>query len=508
MRTELTFLLNGARVDVGSIHPTTTLLAWLRRAQRLQGTKEGCGEGDCGACTVVVGERRNGAVHYRPLNACIAFLPLLDGVAIRTVEGLTGPDGTLHPVQSALIACHGSQCGFCTPGFVMALAAVYLNVTGGHRAKPNRTEINDLLSGNLCRCTGYGPIIDAAERMFDVERPAWDVLRAQAEANQLATFPTEGAMVELPSVMIAPNGSTAPPGASVCAWLPSTLDELTAIAEAYPEATVVSGATDVGLWVTKQHRNISQIIVTRRVQGFDDIRHVSVDGTKLLRISAGATYAGAAAELGAWSPNLGELIRRIGGPQVRASGTIGGNIANGSPIGDMAPALMALGATVHLRLGARARSLSLDAFFIDYGKQDRQPGEIVIAVDVPEPSTHARIYKVSKRFDDDISAVCGAFNLTIDRGIVTAVRLAFGGMDKTPKRALLTEQALLNRPFDRSTVAAAQQAMLQDFTPRTDMRATADYRTMVAQNLLDRLLIEWQAPDEKCALVGPRAFVA
>ncbi len=445
----VTFLLNGGEVEVET-HPTQTLLDWLREARHLTGTKEGCNEGDCGACSVMVTDE-NGA---RTLNACILFMPQLQGKAVRTVEGLTAPDGTLHPVQQSMIDNHGSQCGFCTPGFVMSMATGHLN---------GRTDHDDVLAGNLCRCTGYAPIIRAAKASQTAAVP--DHMR---DASLLDTVPALhlGNTTQIPA--------------------PETSDELAEWYAANPDATLIAGATDVGLWVTKDFRdrtgkmpNVAFLNRCKDLQNIDDL-----DDT--LRIGAGVTMTDVLAAVRTLHPSYAEMIRRYGSEQVRNAATIGGNIANGSPIGDNPPALIALDATLHLRHRDTRREIPIEDFFIDYGKQDRQPGEFVEAVTIPKSAPALRCYKLSKRFDQDISAVCGCFNLTVTDGTITDARIAFGGMAGTPKRAALTEAALVKRPWSFETIDAAAATLREDFQPMSDMRASAAYRMDVAMGHLRR----------------------
>jgi xanthine dehydrogenase small subunit len=481
MSDQLTFILNGVREDVTDAAPTMTLLNYLRRTKRLTGTKEGCAEGDCGACTVAVGELTGNTIRYRPLNACIQFLPMLHGKSIVTVEGLKGPGGELHPSQKAIVDCHGSQCGFCTPGFVMQLYTLSSN-----ERPASKYQINNALAGNLCRCTGYGPLIDAAEVATRSERPDWDRQRIAREQEQLAAI--------APCSTIAKDGQRS--------YQPSTLDELASLFEQHPDAVIVAGATDVGLWVTKQLR---QLPVTIHICQIAQLRAVRIHDDKLW-IGAAATYAEAEQTIIDCFPDFGELIRRIGGVQVRSAGTIGGNVANGSPVGDTPPALIALGAEVVLRKGKLQRRMPLEQFFIAYGEQDRVPGEFVEGVEVPllkEPDQF-RCYKVSKRFDQDISALCGCFNIQLDDGVVAEARIAFGGMAGTPLRALAVEDRLLGEPWALATIENAMSAFEQDFVPISDMRASADYRMLTAKNLLRKYYAETQQPLSETRLVGPQ----
>jgi len=446
---DVTFLLNGESVTLPGPSPTGPLLDWLRGTRGLTGTKEGCNEGDCGACTVMVRDA-DGA---KALNACILFLPQLQGKAVTTVEGLAAPDGALHPVQQAMIDHHGAQCGFCTPGFVMSMATAHLNGDTAH---------DDALAGNLCRCTGYAPIVRAAEAAATAPVPA-----------RLSAPPV------LPEPAPAADGPALPAA-------PDTADDLAELYAAHPDATLIAGATDVGLWVTKQFRELKDVIFLNRCTDLQQI----VETKAGLRIGAGVTMGRLREALCDRHPSYAEMIRRYGSAQVRAAATLGGNIANGSPIGDNAPALIALGATLHLRFRTTRREMPLEAFFRGYGDQDRYPGEFVEAVTIPPQADRLRVYKLSKRFDQDISAVCGAFNIRVEDGRVTAARIAFGGMAGIPKRASLVEAAILGKPWGDETLVAAWDLWSEDFTPMDDMRASAEYRLNAARNMLSRYLLE------------------
>jgi xanthine dehydrogenase small subunit len=461
------FVLDGMVRTVGNFDPTLTVLDYLREIDRRRGTKEGCAEGDCGACTVALGELVDGAVRHRAVNACILFLGAIDGKELVTVESLAAPEASAHPVQQALVACHGSQCGFCTPGFVMSLYALWRRGD-----TPTRPEIEETLAGNLCRCTGYRPIVAAAEQACAgtgrVEsRPA--ATAAQLQAIQ----PTETLAIERDGRrFLAPAG----------------LDALADLALAHPEATLLAGGTDVGLWVTKQHRRLETVIYLGRVAGLTDIA-VGADG---IEIGAGVPYTDAMPVLAKHHPEIDGLLRRLGSIQIRNAGTIGGNIANGSPIGDSMPALIALGASLVLRRGAVERALPLEDYFLAYRQTALAPGEFVLRILVPPAAadTRFRTYKISKRFDQDISAVCGGFAVTIRDGRVADIRLAFGGMAGIPARARQCERALIGRPWTEASILAAVPALAQDFAPLSDMRASADYRSRVAANLVRKFQIE------------------
>lgn len=437
----LKFLLNGETVEA-EVGATETLLDFLRERRGLTGTKEGCNEGDCGACSVIVTGKDGMA---RAMNACILLMPQLSGRAVRTVEGISGPDGALHPVQQAMIEHHGSQCGFCTPGFITTMAAAHKN---------GATDHEDQLAGNLCRCTGYAPIIRAAEAAEDAPVPSW---MDEAVADAKPPYPM-------------PEGS----------------DGLAAWYAAHPDGTLVGGATDVGLWVTKQLRDLDDLCFTGRCGDLQEIEE-SDDG---LRIGAACTITQMLEAMRDRHPSFAEMLRRYGSVQVRNAATIGGNIANGSPIGDGPPALIALGAILHLRHRDIRREMPLEDFYLAYGKQDRHPGEFVEFVTIPPQQDRLKCYKLSKRFDQDISAVCGCFNLGIGGDRVAQARIAFGGMAGTPKRALAVEQALIGKAWTEDTIEAALPAFAQDYQPLSDMRASADYRLQAAQNMLRRAYVD------------------
>lgn len=448
---EISFLLNGETRRVSLTRPTLSVLDWLR-AEGFAGTKEGCNEGDCGACTVMLSDETGS----RAVNACILMLPQIAGKALRTVEGIAAPDGTLHPVQRAMVEKHGSQCGFCTPGFIVSMAVGHLNARHDH---------DDILAGNLCRCTGYAPIIRAAEAVEAEPVPDWMKTDAAFQSAEISS----GA-----------RGQTAP------AFLPESSDELASWYLAHPQAVLVAGATDVALWVTKQLRDLDEVAFLSQCKDLQAI----VETPAGFVVGAGVTIAA----LRAWAegphPALAALLRRFASEQVRQAATIGGNIANGSPIGDGPPALIAMGASLTLRRGDTRRTMPLEDFFLDYRKQDRQPGEFVESVTLPTSAPDLACYKLSKRFDQDISAVCGCFNITLSGSKIEHARVAFGGMAGVPKRASTFEAALIGQDFTEETIAAALPAMAQDFAPLSDMRASASYRLQAAQAMALRYLRE------------------
>lgn len=469
-RHRIRFFLNGEAIEVAGCSPTLTLLQYLREERRLTGTKEGCAEGDCGACTVVAVEAVDGRLRYRAVNACILFLPMLDGKEVITVEALSGADGALHPVQQAMVEQHGSQCGFCTPGFVMSLFAMY------HTPGPvTRRQIDVNLAGNLCRCTGYAPIVRAAEASLTGADDPFTVQEPERLARLKALNTATPLEIE----------------AGEQRWFaPTTLAGLCRVLKEHPGATLVAGATDVGLWVTKQLKTLDTLVYTRRVP---ELRGLEADtDQQRLLIGAAVSLSDAQAGILAHYPQLEELLCRFGAVQVRNAGTIGGNIANGSPIGDLPPALIALGARLVLASAEGSRELALEDFFIAYGEQDLRPGECLAQVILPLPAEgqHFRTYKLSKRIEQDISAVCGAFCLRLDGNRISEARVAFGGMAETPRRALNCEARLQGAAWNEATLEAAMGALDSDFEPITDMRASAAYRRLAARNLLRRFYLE------------------
>ena len=483
MTDSIRFLLGHEPRELRDIDPTMTVLNYLRLVERRCGTKEGCAEGDCGACTVVLGEAAGGRIRYRAVNACIQFLPTLDGKQLITVEQLRDDDARLHPVQQAMVDAHGSQCGFCTPGFVMSLFALF-----HERTRPDRDEINDALAGNLCRCTGYGPIVTAAENMYDGPRAD------KFTASQAATLAELGRLQNGETTTVSDDSRRF--------FAPTRIDALARLVGEHPTATLLAGGTDVGLWVTKQYRRLDPVIYLGNVV---ELQRINATATHI-DIGTAVTYADLHELIDRHYPDFGELIRRLGSTQIRNAGTMGGNVANGSPIGDSPPPLIALGATLVLRSAAGQRELPLEEYFIAYGKQDRRPGEFVemIRLPLPQPGWQFHCYKISKRFDQDITATLGAFNIKLASGIVEDIRIAFGGMAPTPKRALACEAALRGKPWTRAAITEGQRALRQDFAPITDMRASKEYRGRVAENLLLKFFIETTEADAETRVVGER----
>ncbi|GAA6179330.1 xanthine dehydrogenase small subunit [Shimia sp. NS0008-38b] len=478
-RSEIRFLLNGRDVALTDVGADDTLLDFLRIDQRLTGSKEGCAEGDCGACTVLVGRLTDQGLRYETVNACIRFLASLDGCHVVTIEYLGGPEGRLSPVQQAMVDHHGSQCGFCTPGIVMSLYALWM----AHEW-PTVAQVETALQGNLCRCTGYAPIIRAAQAVTEYGTPSAEHLamerdaiaaRLQALRDDLRVVVNHGDSVAI---------------------LPADVDDLAAVLAAQPEATIVAGSTDVGLWVTKFLKRLSPAVFIGHLDGLKSI-DVSEDAVTM---GAGVTYSEAQDVIAQHYPHLVAYWDRIAGWQVRNMGTVGGNIANGSPIGDTPPVLIALGASITLRKGDERREVSLEDFFIAYGNQDRGAGEFVESIRIPRVTGgfHAA-YKISKRREEDISSVAVGMNVRVENGRVTAARLAFGGLAGVPARAAAAEAALLGQPWSEASLMAAAQKLPEDFQPLTDMRASADYRMTVAQNLFRRFWLEHAGEDVRLA---------
>ena len=491
-RDTIQILLDGEVHTVRRPEPTRSVLTWLREDLGRTGTKEGCAEGDCGACTVVLAESIGGSLQVRPINACIRWLPTLDGKALFTTESLDHPVDGPHPVQRAMVDAHASQCGFCSPGFVMSLFALYKT-----QADPDRAAIDQALAGNLCRCTGYRPIVDAARRMRgDSPEPASDPLRAWAITpcgREAGSAAVQGeSILRERLAAIAPSSDVEIEGDGTHYFAPVSLEELTRCYAAHPDATLLAGGTDVGLWATKHLMALPTVIYLGQVAELATIEETAGG----LRIGAGVTVTDAVPVLLRHYPELSELFLRFASPPIRCSATLVGNIANGSPIGDSMPALIALGARVELRRGENVRDIALEDLYLGYRKRDLAPGEFVAAVCLPKASKGAwlRSWKISKRRDQDISAVCGAFALDVQDGKICSARVAFGGMAAIPSRARGCENALTGRDWSEATVNSAIAALAHDFAPIGDMRASSDYRTTVAGNLLLRLWHESRAP--------------
>ena len=485
MRAEIRFLLGSQELVLRDFPATQTVLRYLREDMGRCGSKEGCAEGDCGACTVVVGELAadGNRIAYQAINACIALLGSLDGKQLITVEDLRGPNGALHPVQQFMVDNHGSQCGFCTPGIVMSLFALQHGAQGA-----DEQQITDALAGNLCRCTGYGPILESGRQA--VATPVCDGFDSPANRKRLQS--------------IAADDPVEVRHGEQHFFAPTDSSQLCGLMAEHPDAVLVAGCTDVGLWVTKQHRDIDTLIYLGNIKTLREMN----EQRGSLQIGAMVTYSQALQCIAGHYPDFAEMIRVLGGLQVRNVGTIGGNIANGSPIGDTPPVLIALGATVCLRSSSGVREIALEDFYIDYGQQDLRRGEFLESVRLPLPKPGWRLccYKVSKRREQDISAVSAAFHVHLSNDgptrQVTEIRVAYGGMAGIPKRAMALEKALLGQAWNSAAVTPLLDALDEDFTPLSDLRASADYRREVARNLVLRCVLE-TGQDAACVRLFP-----
>ena len=474
MTTPIRFLRRGETVTLDNVPPSRTLLEVLREDMCSTGTKEGCGEGDCGACTVVLGEAVDGQLKFKAVNSCIRLAHSVNAMAVWTAEDLTALDGSLHPVQSAMVECHASQCGFCTPGFVMSLFAMYQNHTCKGRAI-SRKLAQEELSGNLCRCTGYRPILDAAQ-MLDA-RPA---LKLDESSLLLKLKLLAPVSIDSEVDLTGDSGYKSP----------LSLASLLKTRSVHPKAQIVAGTTDVGLWVTKQHRQFEQIIDITKVR---ELRRIE-DYPHHIAIGAAVTLNDAFAALTKTRPQLHDFAARFAGLPVRNSGTLGGNVATGSPIGDSMPLLIALGANVVLMSIRGHREMPLEQLYTGYRQNVMAADEVLAWIKVPKPARaeFSRIYKVSKRFDDDISAICLAMSLELDNGIVTRMSMGVGGVAATPVRAIKTEAACAGKLWSKATINHIKAVLRAEFAPISDMRATSAYRTQVLGNLLERFWLETQ----------------
>ncbi len=497
IESSIRFILDGEIVALQNVDPTRSVLQYLREDIYRTGTKEGCAEGDCGACTVVLGELKGGRLQLKAVNACILFLPTLDSKILFTIESLKHySDSQPHPAQQAMVKCHGSQCGFCTPGFVMSMVALYKQI-----AKPTQAEISNSLSGNLCRCTGYRPIIDATKQMYESTSSTGksSVLHQVAgsepdEAEQALI--TQLQSIQRQKMMLLESGARR-------YTAPVTLEQFATEYVKHSDALILAGGTDIGLWVTKQQRVLQRIIYLGHIEALKQIEA----NTSHMEIGAAVTLTDAFTALGDAYPEITDLFRRFASMPIRNSGTLGGNIANGSPIGDSMPVLITLGATVVLRRGDQQRELPMEALYLDYQKTALTPGEFIQTIRVPinQSATQVRSYKIAKRYDQDISAVCAAFCVQLDGDTVAKIRIAYGGMAATPKRASQAEQTLMGQRWDESTVQLAMAALAQDYKPLADMRASANYRMKVAQNTLYRFYLETR-PDKPLSASQVNAF--
>ena len=470
------FVLDGKIVEAQGERRTTTVLDYLREQLHRTGTKEGCAEGDCGACVVMVGELNASGtgVDYVPVNSCIQLLPALDGKSVKTVESLKNADGSLHPVQQEMINCHGSQCGFCTPGIVMSLVnLVQINTN------PKRQEVNDALSGNLCRCTGYTPIVDAALKACEhkaalkIDDSADLPLLKEIKRASTPTMSLEGEIIVQPVVRTRKGNEFVSP---------STLAEVADYLVKHPTTTLLAGSTEIGLQVNKQFSRPDHIMYLGNVK---ELRQVQ-DTPKAWRIGAAVSLAHIETLIADAYPDFAEVLRRFGSPPIRSTATLAGNIANGSPIGDSMPCLMALGATLVLRKGDKTRTVALDQFYTGQKQNVLQAGEFIEAIELPKPVAGQvfRAHKVSKRFEQDISATCAAITYSLKDGKLTGVKLAYNGVAPSPCRAPKLEAVLEGKAPSEVSEAALDKAIADSFVARDGLRATWAYRSLVARNLV------------------------
>ncbi len=483
MRNTIRFLVNDEPRELRSIDTNLTVLQYLRCVEKYCGTKEGCAEGDCGACTVVLGEIRQGKMSYRAINACIYFVSMLDGKQLITVEGLAGDSGQLHPVQKSMVECHGSQCGYCTPGFVMSMFAYYKQ-----QAEADKSSLENALVGNLCRCTGYRPILEAGEKMFSEPGCGrFDDRHEYRILQKLKEIQSDG------SLHIEESGQHF--------FAPTSLSELLELKAKYPEAHLLAGGTDLGLLVTKLNRRLSVLISLEKVSELHALKILESE----VVLGASVTYAEAEPLLKEEFPGFYEVVLRLGSVQIRNLGTVGGNLVNASPIGDSAPSLMVLGARVRLVSARGERILALEDFFQDYRKTALEKDEVLAEILIPrmkkDSVNHLRVYKISKRFDQDISTLCGAFWIQISNHRVEKIRIAFGGMAATPKRAYQTEKFLQGVEWNEKTVHLAMEVLRGEFSPLSDFRGSAEYRQMVSGNLLQKFYLETNGADTRLGVL-------
>ena len=461
----ISFIHNNRIVKIKNPNPNETLLNYIRTSLKKTGTKEGCAEGGCGACTVVVGELKGHEISYSAINSCITFLPTLQGKQLILVEDLISKDGSLHPVQQAMVDYHGSQCGFCTPGFVMALFSMYKKYS-----EFNEEVIKDSISGNLCRCTGYQPIINAAKSLKN--KNDYFSANKQNTVNLLKKISNK-------SIAIYTNNKKY--------FAPKSIQELKKIIKKNSDAVFLSGGTDLSLSVTKERKSINSIIYMNSVRDLSYIKN----NNQYIEVGASTPLIDLEDYIKKYYPDFTKILKRYGSPQIRNVGTVAGNIATASPIGDCLPLLLSLNAQVVLQDTKKTKILNLDNYFISYRKTQLKKGQFIQAVRIPLFKNNIfKAYKISKRFDDDISSVCAAFNLEIVKNKVKSIRIAYGGMAAVPKRAISCEKVFLNSFFTEDILSKGKEALKKDFKPISDMRASGLYRMEVAKNLLEKCFVE------------------
>jgi len=475
-------LLNKTAIEIVDPAADITLLQWLRESQHLTATKEGCAVGDCGACTVIVGELEHGEAVYRSVNACIALLASLDGCHVITLDVLQ--DSNLHPVQRAMVECHSSQCGFCSPGFVMSLVVWWLNTPANQLTTPeafaqHRHGVELALSGNLCRCTGYLPILLAADRLAPMDRTMDPLF------NQMGGY--DHCLAHLKS--IASQSQSHDRDARAQAYMaPSSLEELALAYEAFPQTRLVAGSTDLALGITHGLQSIERLI---DVTGVKELQSIEQRDHHIY-IGAGVRLSEVEAFCQALLPAMSDLLGRFASRQVRNRATLVGNIANSSPIADIPPLLLVMGAKLILQCGLNQRTIPLSEFNLGYKKTALKSGEFIHSVILPLPlsSQQVSVEKVSKRAEDDISATCVAMSITLTHGAITQINIACGGMAAIPKMANETQSQLLGQALTQELVAQVPLWLARDYQPIDDMRASAAYRQQVTANLIQGFLTE------------------
>jgi len=469
--SSIQFLLNNELITLENVDPNLMVSQYLREFRFSIGTKEGCASGDCGACTTVIAElsdTKPSELLYKSINSCITFLGSLHGKQLITVEHLK-QDAELHPVQQAMVDNHASQCGFCTPGFVMSAFALHKE-----SPKPDRQEVVEALAGNLCRCTGYRSIIDAAIQSIDVEE------QDCFEQSYSQTVEKLTELKKLSGIELEDSGNHY--------FAPKNITELFEKLLAKPASILVAGGTDLALSVTQNLASIEQLVYLGDVA---ELNQINENKSEII-IGSAVPYSSFTPLLEKAYPELAEMIERIGSKQIRNTGTLGGNIGNASPIGDMPPALIALGAELTLQRGDQQRKILVEDYFVGYKKTVLIESEFIREIFIPKAKNNQllKVYKISKRFDDDISAVLAAFWIELEDDKVKSIRIAFGGMAEIPKRAKNCEDALLSQTLNQENIRLAQQALTKDFTPMSDVRASSDYRMKVAQNLIQKCYLE------------------
>jgi len=461
------FVYGNQIIQLHNPDPNETILNYVRTKLKKTGTKEGCAEGGCGACTIVLGELKKRKIIYKAINACIAFVPILNGKQLILVEDLVSIDGSLHPVQNAMVKYHGSQCGFCTPGFVMSLFAMYKNYPF---YKDN--IIKDSISGNLCRCTGYRPIIDAAKSLNKISKADF------FKKNQKLTI---SLLKKIKKQNIAISNKNKK------YFAPQNINELKKILNKYPNSKLLSGGTDVSLIVTKERKDLDCIIYMNSI---DELNYIKKNSNY---IEVGATTPLIEFEffIKKYFPDFAQILKRYGSTQIKNICTIAGNIATASPIGDTLPLLLSLDSKIVIKDKTKTKILPLNGFFLTYRKTKLKKGQFIHSIRIPlKLKSIFKAYKISKRIDDDISSICASFNIEIRNNKITKIKVAYGGMASIPKRAINCENILINSPLSNAIINKAKKSLEKDFTPITDVRASQKYRIEIAKNLLEKCFIE------------------